>query len=110
MMRWLSAYARCGVAGEGVVEAMDWSWKNTADMQRGLALATIGPVFAYAVAVGIFVIQYLNWDGLVNPYGNGWIIVSNLALSISIAWFQLLGVAAYRTIDRQSVDIVKTFE
>lgn len=100
MLRWLPAYARAADSGLGSSEAMGWSWQGTARIQKPLAFALIGPVLANVAAFGIAAFQEFQFDNLSLELYSLTSIALNAAVSIAIAWLQLLGVAAFRIIER----------
>ncbi|MEM7779896.1 MAG: hypothetical protein AAF697_05835 [Pseudomonadota bacterium] len=109
MMRWLPAFARLYSSGGGVVEALGWSWRQTVPIQKALGLAMIPALAPYVVIIvlglsseeayasGRFALYDLLFVGI------------NICISISVAWLQLLGVAAYRLIEREPEELVETF-
>lgn len=110
VVRWLSAYARYYAKGDGVTEALAWSWRETAPFQRPLAIAAIGPFVCYGAFFGIAALQEFyaaDWSEAAYYVS---IIALNLTISVAIAWLQLLGVAAYRIIELRSSEPVDVFE
>lgn len=95
IMRWLPAYCRALLSEDGVANSMWWSWGKTEGHQRSLSLAMLGPVAITAASIGILFLydafyDQLDWYDYVAST-----IASNLLMSTSIAWFTILGIAAY---------------
>ena len=109
MMRWLPAYARLYDANDGVTQAIGWSWEATEPHQKELALALIGPLAFNLVWAAIAVGQEFYMDEWSETTLDASFVVFNLAISMGIAWSQLLGVASYRMIQRRSVAAVEAF-
>lgn len=97
-MRWLPAFARLQKTGEGAIEAMRWSWDATQPFQKTLAVAMIGPVMLYALPIGMIYLQESFGEQWGDALYNSSFVLMNLAIAVSVAWQQLLGVAAYRLI------------
>jgi hypothetical protein len=110
MMRWLPAYARYQHAGTDVVGAIRWSWEHTEDIQLPLFLALIGPVLMLAAALTFSIANAFYLHDIIDPTSIWPFWVINLLSSLSVAWTQLLGVAAYRVIQRHHSVPVETFE
>lgn len=110
LMRWLPAYARLQDTGEGVNDAMSWSWANTRPHQISLSIALLGPVSCY---LGLFAVgfwQEMHWQNLSEPMFNAAIVAGNFFVTMSTAWLQILGVAAYRLILGHQATPVGVFE
>lgn len=110
MMRWLPAYARYQHDGKDVVGAMRWSWEHTEGFQLPLFFALIGPVLLLAAALAFSLAQAFYLYDILDPVAVWPFWVINLLSSLSVAWTQLLGVAAYRVIQRHHSVPVETFE
>lgn len=108
-LRWLPAFARYQASSDTVTEAMSWSWQHTTKLQRAMALNMIGPVLLYGVLLGVVILQESQFNQLSETAFNVSSIVLNTTISVAIAWLQLLGVAAYRVIQRQQSDPIETF-
>ena len=108
-LRWLPAFARLQNESDGVFQALGWSWQSTEAYQFQLAKVMVGPLLCFAAFVAVALAQetYLkNYDELTYSLS---FVVLNLAVSVSVAWSQLLGVVAYRFIKRDQTDHVDTF-
>jgi len=110
MLRWLPSYARLFHKREGVIESMRWSWDHTEPFQGPLAIAMVGPVAAYVLFFGIGFWYEFNYLELSDLGYQATVIGMNLSVSVAVAWFQLLGVAAYRFIQRRQSQPVEVFE
>lgn len=109
ILRWLPAYARLQHKGASVTDAMRWSWNNTAPFQQPLAIALIGPAIFYMAFFGLIVWQEYNLGSWSPQAYNLSVVALNLWVSIAVAWLQLLGVAAYRVIQREHEVPLETF-
>lgn len=95
LARWLPSYSRALVAGEGVGEAMRWSWRKSAPFQWPIMLSTLVPLLGYASSfamLGGYEIYFDQFDeaGYVLA-----VVLWNSSLSIGMAWLSVAGVAAY---------------
>ena len=109
-MRWMPSFARLYHESEGVTDALGWSWEHTTPLQKSLLVAMIGPVALYLVFFALIVWQGFYYDGASDLTYNAVVIAMNLTASIAIAWFQLIGVAAYRLIQRAHSQPVEVLE
>ena len=109
MLRWMPAYARLQQAGDGVQQALGWSWEATANIQKPLAIAMIGPVSTYAIFFAIAAYQEFYGQEISDLAYNLSYVALNLTVAVSVAWFQLLGVATYRLIQQHRDIPIETF-
>lgn len=115
ILRWLPAYARLYVHGDGVVSALRWSWQETRALQKPLALALIWPFLFLALGVlGIFPVEmgWIAWGETASQAASASdivLVVVNLLSGIWTAWMQVLGIAVYRMIERGEPDLIDTF-
>lgn len=108
-MRWLPAFARLSASGDGVIQALSWSWEATASHQKELALALIGPMLTLAMFVGIIAVQEIYLLEASSLTLSLSFIAMNIFVGIFSAWMQLLGVAVYRMIEREQAAPVDVF-
>ena len=109
LMRWLPSYSRALVTSDGVGKAMRWSWEATEPFQRQLGIALIGPLACYGASIAMILsydafYEHFDWAGYIAIS-----ILSNAVQSIGVAWFTILGVAAYGSISRPIEDVEVTF-
>lgn len=110
LMRWTPSYSRLYHTREGVIEAMKWSWEHTDPIQKPLAIALIAPASLYALLFAIGVWYEFNYfDASIAAY-RSMIATTDFIIVLAAAWFQLLGVAAYRFIQRRQSQPVEVFE
>ena len=115
ILRWLPAYARLYVHGDGVVSALRWSWQETRALQKPLALALIWPLLFLALGlVGFFAVEigWIAWGESASQAASASdivLVVVNLLSGIWTAWMQVLGIAVYRMIERGEPDLIGTF-
>lgn len=108
-MRWLPAYAREQATGEGVTQALEWSWQQTAPHQRALAIAMAPPVGLIFLAFGMMAYQSMTAEPLeIGVLYAGYFLI-NLALAVSGAWTQLLGVAVLRQVEEKQAEPYEVF-
>ena len=115
ILRWLPAYARLYVHGNGVVPALRWSWQETRALQKPLALALIWPLLFLALSLlGFFAVE-IGWIASGESASQAVsssdivLVVVNLLSGVSAAWTQVLGIAVYRMIERGEPDLIDTF-
>lgn len=95
LMRWLPAYSRALVTNDGVGNSMRWAWASTELFEQDLAIAMIGPTLCFAMTFGSWLIyaqyyEFIGWTG----FGLA-SLVWNGSSAIALAWFTVLGVAAF---------------
>ena len=114
-LRWLPAYARLCVHGDGVVPALRWSWQETRALQKPLALALIWPLLFLALSLlGFFAVEagWIVWGESASQAASAsdiLLVIANLLGGIWTAWMQVLGIAVYRMIERDEPDLIDTF-
>jgi len=108
-MRWLPAYARMQATGDGILASMQWSWDNTQQFQKPLAIALVWPVGLYGIAFLILLAQEYQTLLTSDLAYNASVVAVNLVISVIVAWLQLLGVVAYRMIERHLAAPIETF-
>lgn len=94
MMRWLPAYARALTTDDWVGNSLRWSWDATENFQKPLAIGLIGPVACCAIGL-LLTVFYFPGDWMLDA---AVLLVSNIMMSLGLAWLVVLGVASFGTL------------
>ena len=91
LMRWLPVYARALTSDVWMSQSMRWSWTATEEFQKPLAVASLGPLLCFGVAIVAASIFEVTPSVGYMPST----IILNLGTSAGMAWLTVLGVAAF---------------